>query len=164
MNRMWSRLLPVPLLPVLLWACSGEDGGPKGKGDRLPTREVYQIVGTTLSDTCFGETGSTLGGGTSDYGIFFEETDEGWSVLMDIDMPMLPCEGPKDDFVCTGQDEPETTTVPGLRTYTLVGSRDDETIEATFTGEITCEEGTTGCTPCAMEMEITGTLLEDGEL
>lgn len=152
-----KNIVCVALCGLSLAACPTDDS-KGGKGASLP--ETYAVLVTTTSDTCFGETGSTLGGGTSAYGFTFFEEDGAWSVLIDPDLPLLPCEGSDTEYTCTVEHSPETTTVPGEHVYTLTGTRDSESLEATLNVDVVCD-GTASCVECNIVHDVVGSWYEE---
>lgn len=147
--RTWWRWVVGPALA--LGACGGDSGG----ATQGPDLEVYAVRLTKTEDTCFHETGSTVGG-SSPVGFVFEEDGGVWTAQIDEYLPALPCEGPREDFSCAMIYNPPTTTIPGDHTYTLAGARDDERIDATMTIAVSCPYGTTGCAPCQVVSTVKG--------
>jgi hypothetical protein len=120
-----------------------------------PPPELYEIVGTIVSDSCFGETGSTTGADDS-YVIAFERGDDGWSVLLDDELGFIPCDGDGGSFTCT------TTLAaidPHTRVYTFEGVRDELTLQAELTLELRCDPAAGACFECMAVEQITGTRL-----
>jgi hypothetical protein len=165
MNRIWSSLLPVPLLPILLWGCSGEPEGGKGpkdpedpSGSDEPVIERYDALVTLTSQDCM-ESSST---GPSESSVVFERSEGAWTVALDDELT-LPCEGSDTEFLCTDEIEFDTTTsYVQSHILTLEGTRDAQALEASYRLEATCAEGSTGyCLPCTIEAEVTGTRADE---
>jgi hypothetical protein len=141
-------------------ACHGKDDGSGATLASDPgvplstTAGAFEVAGDVQSDDCNDdEVDQALG----DVELKFDQVATGLSVFVDPDMGWIPCDGSIRSFSCEWGNAPSSTPA-GSWIWTLVGTSDGSTVEATLTLTVTCS-GTGDCRECSAVEEISGSLL-----